>query len=95
MRQAAGINDIEAEFRGDDWADPNVFLGGQRFSFDRPLRVGETYRASAKITELEEKSGTSGDFNVLTVAYTVEERDGTPAYEMETDLVVQQPGKGG
>ncbi|WP_435348614.1 FAS1-like dehydratase domain-containing protein [Haloarchaeobius sp. HRN-SO-5] len=90
-RQAAGIDDIEARLRGGDWADPNVFLGGQRFSFDRPLRVGETYRASAEITDLEEKSGSSGDFHVLTVAYTVETADGTPAYEMETDLVVQRP----
>lgn len=88
-RQAAGVNDIEAQLRAGDWSSPSVFLGGQRFSFARPLRVGETYYARAAVTDLTEKSGSSGPFHLLTVTYTVEEADGTPAYEMETDLVVR------
>lgn len=87
-RRAADVGDIEGELRGGDWAAPNVFLGGHRFRFDRPLRVGTRYRAEAEVTDVESKSGSSGEFQLLTVAYAVETVDGTPAYELETDFVV-------
>lgn len=89
-REAAGTGTFEADLRAGDWEDPSVFLGGQRLSFERPLRVGETYRATAEVVDVARKEGSSGPFRVVTVAYAVETAAGDPAFDLETDLVVRE-----
>lgn len=90
-REAAGTDGLEAELRNGDSSARSVFLGGQRFDFERPLRVGSTYRASAEITDLARKSGSTGDFRVLTISYDVRDDEGH-AFAMETDFVVRASG---
>lgn len=91
-REAASTTDLEADLREGELADADVFLGGHRFSFEEPIRVGVTYRARAEITDVTNEGGESGGLSVMTVAYTVEMEDGAPAYEMETDLVIREGG---
>jgi acyl dehydratase len=89
-RQAAGTDGIEADLRGGDWSEPRVFLGGTRLAFDRPPVVGRTYAATAEVTDCERKSGSTGEFDLLTVEYRVEDDSGV-AFRMGTDLVVRPP----
>lgn len=91
-REAAGTGDVEASLRDRDRTDLSVFLGGQRFEFERPLRVGGTYRATAEVFEVTRKEGRTGPFSVVTLTYDVATDAGTPAFEMETDLVVREDG---
>ncbi|MEY7851075.1 MaoC/PaaZ C-terminal domain-containing protein [Natrarchaeobius sp. A-rgal3] len=88
-REAAVSSTIEETLRGDDWSDLSVFLGGHRFSFARPIRVGETYEAQATVTDVTHVSRDRGSFHVVTVTYDVTTDDGEPAYDLETDLIVR------
>ncbi|TYT62584.1 FAS1-like dehydratase domain-containing protein [Natrialba swarupiae] len=88
-REATSLSTIEETLRGGDWSDLSVFLGGHRFSFARPIRVGETYRAQASVTNVSHITGGQGSFHVVTITYDVTTEDGEPAYELETDLIVR------
>lgn len=88
-REAAGTTTIEAALSEAYGTTAEVMLGGHRVTFDRPLRFGETYRATAEILDHEERTGTTGAFSVVTMAYSVTSATGEPAFQVEWDFVVR------
>jgi acyl dehydratase len=77
QRAAAAQVDAEAPptfclslFRGmqppiEPVGDVVVMYGGHDIEMLRPIRAGEVYRVTARITDVYEKSGRSGVFNVV------------------------------
>lgn len=73
-----------------DW-EGGIYWGEQTLEFHRPLVVGETYRVTdAEITDVEHKAGSSGEFDVVTQKYEIEDDDGEPAFDSYMKTVVME-----
>lgn len=65
---------------------PRRMWAGGRFSFLRPLSIGETATRRSTITNVTEKSGKSGDMVFVTVRHDIDGENG-PALREEHDIV--------
>jgi hydroxyacyl-ACP dehydratase HTD2-like protein with hotdog domain len=73
---------------------PDMFAvyGGHDLEFHHPIRAGEEYRVTGKITEVYEKIGRSGTLTVMVREAVVRERRGTAAARiLERQIVRQRP----
>lgn len=67
---------------------------GGRLEFQRPLRVGETYRRASRIADVQHKQGRSGNLVFVTVRHETGNDDGIALTE-EQDLVYRESAKPG
>ena len=66
--------------------DARRMFGGRRVRFHRPLRAGDVVGRVSRIARVEEKSGRSGPFTLLTVVHELDAGAGVAVIE-EQDLV--------
>ena len=71
---------------------PRKLFGGARFTFERPLRIGESIRKVSAIERFDAKTGRSGAFLVATVAHRIIGPDGLATLE-ENDVIFRPPAK--
>jgi 3-methylfumaryl-CoA hydratase len=75
---------------------PRRMWAGGRFTFRRPLRIGEAIRRTSTIAEVSHKSGRSGDLVFVLVRHEVAGAEGGIAVAEEHDIVYRaapQPGE--
>ena len=66
--------------------------GGHDLEFHRPIRAGRTYRVSARIIEVFEKSGRSGALTVVVREGLVHDRSGELAVRViEQEIIRRRP----
>ncbi|MGH7212230.1 MAG: FAS1-like dehydratase domain-containing protein, partial [Acetobacteraceae bacterium] len=75
---------------------PRRMWAGGRFTFQRPLRIGEAIRRTSLIAQVSHKSGRSGDLVFVLVRHEVAGAEGGIAVIEEHDIVYRaapQPGE--
>ncbi len=73
---------------------PRRMWAGGRFEFLRPLRVGETYTRTSRITDVQEKKGRTGTLVFVVVRHEIGNSHGLALTE-EQDLVYRAHAKPG
>lgn len=73
---------------------PHKLFGGARFSFDRPVRIGEAIRKESEIMGFEAKEGRSGAFLVGRVQHRVVTEGGIAIVE-DNDIIFRAASGGG
>jgi 3-methylfumaryl-CoA hydratase len=74
---------------------PRRMWAGGRFTFERPLRIGQTAQRVSAVADLTAKQGASGDLVFLVLRHVFSGPDGTAVIE-EQDIVYREaPGPGG
>lgn len=68
---------------------PRRMFAGGRFTFHRPLRIGEQASRTGTVTRIEEKQGRSGRLVFVMVRYEITGEDGLAIVE-EQDLVYRE-----
>ena len=75
---------------------PRRMWAGGRFTFERPLRIGQTAQRVSAVADLTAKQGASGDLVFLVLRHVFSGPDGTAVIE-EQDIVYREapsPGAG-
>jgi len=73
---------------------PRRMWSGGRFEFHRPLRVGETYKRTSRIADVQEKKGRTGTLVFVVVRHEIGNAAGIALTE-EQDLVYRALAKPG
>jgi len=73
---------------------PQRLFAGARFSFHRPLRIGDPIRKDSRIAKFDPKEGKSGPLLFATVEHRVSGPDGLAVIE-ENDIVYRRPARDG
>ena len=71
---------------------PQKLFGGARFTFGRPIRIGEEIRKESEIVRFDAKEGRSGAFLLATVAHRIIGPDGLATLE-ENDVIFRPPAQ--
>jgi len=73
---------------------PRRMWAGSRFEFKHSLRIGETYRRTSTIQDVQHKVGRSGELVFVTIRYEIANEAGVALTE-EQDLVYREDAKPG
>jgi len=73
---------------------PRRMWAGGRFTFERPLRIGQTARRVSMVADLTAKQGASGELVFLLLRHEFSGPDGTAVTE-EQDIVYRAPPRPG
>jgi acyl dehydratase len=73
----------------DDWQS-GAALGGLRVEFHAPLETGQPLEVGGRISNVEQKEGSSGGLTIVTLSYEAETPAGEPVFEMDADMVLME-----
>lgn len=73
----------------DDWRS-GAALGQLQVEFHAPLETGQPLVVTGRVTDVEEKDGSSGGLTVVSLSYDVETPAGDPVFDMVADMVLME-----